>query len=165
MLLELKRFVDDGNTTGGNLFIDGVHECFIIEDEHRDEKKWGQMRIPEGKFEVSIRNSGGIHNRYKRKFSAWHKGMLCIHNAPKWKIIVGETIFQYVMFHVGNSEKDTAGCPLPNSTFNLKTMRGTGSTDAYKAMYLKVIEHLLAGGKVTLKITDVRQVNNLNNQQ
>ena len=32
MILELKRFHDDGDTTAGALFVDGIFECFVVEN-------------------------------------------------------------------------------------------------------------------------------------
>ena len=158
MKLLLQRFVDDSNTTGGALFIDGKFECFIVEDEEREIKKWGEMRIPNGTFDVSFRKVGGFHNRYKTKFKDIHKGMLQLTNTKNKndsKIVVGDIVFQYVLFHVGNTEKDTAGCLLPNETFNSSSMRGSGSVNAYRRMYPKIASALELGERVTIDIIDI----------
>lgn len=154
MKLEMKRFVDDGDTSGTLFYIDGKFECFMVEDEQRTVKVFKETRIPESVLEVSIRKEGRINARYTKKYD-WHKGMLCLHNAPNWKIIVGTTVFQYCMFHIGNDEDDTAGCPLPNETFNSTRMVGAGSGVAYKKMYLKIVNHLLAGNKVFCHISKI----------
>jgi len=72
MLLELKRFVDDGDTTGGALFINGVFECFIVEDQEQTKKVWGEMRVPCGMYDITFRTVGGFHNRYTNKFGSMH---------------------------------------------------------------------------------------------
>ena len=154
MLLELKRLHDDGETTIGALYIDGVFNCFIVEDQEQTKKVWGEMRIPNGTFDVSLRAEGGFHQRYKKKFGQ-KNGLLCVHNAPNWKIIVDDIVFQYVLIHIGNTDDDTAGCLLPNETINSSTMRGAGSTNAYKRLYPIVEKALLNGEKVKIKISDI----------
>ena len=154
MKLELKRFKDDGDTTISVFFIDGVAKCFMIEDQEQTVKKWGETRIPNGTFDVSLRAEGGFHNRYKSKFGQLD-GMLCVHNAPDWKIIVGEIVFQYVLIHIGNSDDDTAACLLPNTSASFGTMRGSGSTTAYKKIYPTIIYALKNGEKVTIEVSDI----------
>lgn len=154
MLVEMKRFVDDGDTSGTLLYIDGKFECFCIEDEHRSKKIWGEMRFPEGIMQIGLRKAGGMNARFTKRYP-WHKGMLCIFNAPNWKIIIGTTVFQYCQYHPGNDDDDTAGCPLPNETMNTTRMRGIGSTVAYKRMYEKIVPELLAGREVSLHVTKI----------
>lgn len=154
MILELKRLHDDGDTTLGAMYADGIFQCFIVEDQEQTQKVFGETRIPNGEFDVSLRAEGGFHNRYSSKFGQ-SDGMLCIHNAPDWKIIVDDIVFQFVLIHIGNDDGDTAGCLLPNSSFDTNTMRGGGSTIAYRALYAKVHRALKAGEKVKIRITDI----------
>jgi len=155
MILELKRMKDDGDTTIGILYINGIFECFIVEDQEAHVKQWGEMRILEGEYDVDLRLEGSFHARYSKKFPEFHAGMLCIHNAPDWKIIKDGITFQFVLLHIGNDDDDTAGCPLVNTSINSKTMTGSGSTDAYRQFYPKVARHLLDGGKCKIRITDI----------
>lgn len=154
MHLELKRFHDDGDTTFGVFYIDGVAQCFMVEDQKQTKKVWGEMRIPEGTYMVSLRISGGFHQRYSKKFPTMHDGMLCIHNAPNWKIIQSGVTFQYVLIHIGNDDDDTAGCLLPNDTATFSTMRGAGSTQAYKKIYPIIRDAIQRGKQVKITITD-----------
>ena len=154
MLLELKRFHDDGDTTGGILFVDGVFNCFIVEDQEQTRKVWGEMRIPNGTFDVSLRAEGGFHSRYKAKFGQL-EGMFCVHNAPNWKIIQDGITFQYVLIHIGNTDDDTAGCLLPNETFNSSSMRGAGSTNAYKKLYPIMKAAIDRGEKIKITVSDI----------
>lgn len=154
MILELKRFHDDGDTTAGALFINGMFNCFIVEDQEQTKKVNSETRIPNGEFDVSLRASGGFHNRYKAKFNQ-KNGMLCVHNAPNWKIIVEDVEFQYVLIHTGNTDDHTAGCLLPNETFNSSSMRGSGSVNAYKRFYPIVHDALMNGEEVKIIITDI----------
>lgn len=156
MKLQLKRFKDDGETTLGVFYIKGVAQCFMIEDQEQTRKVWGEMRIPNGVFNVSLRAEGGFHGRYKTKFGQTD-GMLCVHNAPDWKIIVGETVFQYVLIHIGNDDDDTAGCLLPNTSVSFGSMKGSSSTTAYNKIYPIIHSALKRGEKVTIEVTDIEE--------
>ena len=156
MRLTVKRFADNGNATMGILYIDGVFECFTIEDEERCEKVAGETRIPEGIYDVVLRAEGGYYNKYKEKYKDLdHEGMLCITNAPDYKIVNEDFAdFQYVLIHTGNTEKHTAACLLVNDAVSGKTFSGSASVDAYKDMYPKVLAAALTE-KVTIEYIDV----------
>ena len=81
--------------------------------------------------------------------------MLCVHNAPNWKIVVDDIVFQYVLIHIGNDDEDTAGCLLPNQAVNSSTMKGTSSTAAYKKLYKIVHAAIKKGEKVRIKVSDI----------
>lgn len=155
MQLELNRFYDDGDTTLGVFSINGKAKCFMIEDQAQTKKVRGETRIPNGTFQVSLRHAGRFHQRYAKKFPGMHDGILCVHNSPDWKIIKDGVSFQYVLIHIGNTDDDTAGCLLPNDTATFSTMRGAGSTTAYKKIYPIIRDALKAGEEVTIKITDI----------
>jgi len=158
MKVKISRFADNGDTSLGLIFIDGIFQCFTVEDEQREKKVMSETRIPEGTFEISLRNAGRINTNYLKKFGEkFHKGMLCIHNAPNWEIIVGETVFKYVMIHIGNTDDHTAGCPLLNSSVSVATFTGKQSTTAYKKFYPIVRDALLNGERVTIEIEDIEK--------
>ena len=49
MKLTVKRFADDCETTLGILYVDGVFECFTVEDQEQTGNKIkGETRVPEG---------------------------------------------------------------------------------------------------------------------
>ena len=154
MNLELKRLHDDGDSTIGAFYIDGVFFCFMVEDQENTRKVWGEMRIPNGEFQVSLRKEGSFHSKYKAKFNQV-EGMLCVHNAPNWKIEKDGVVFQYVLIHIGNTDDDTAGCLLPNETINSSTMTGSGSTNAYKRIYPIIKDAILKGEKVKIIVSDI----------
>lgn len=158
MLIELTRYSSQKYDTLGLLFIDSEFIAYTIEDEYRTKKVFGETRIPEGEYQIDLRAEGGFHNRYLDKYgSNFHKGMLCIHNAKDWKIVTCSMEFQYCLFHIGNKEKDTAGCVLVGnqSTQNLTTGGSIGnSASAYKRFYPIVRDSLLKGEKVKFRITD-----------
>jgi len=164
MKLKLIRLSDNGKSTLGALYIDGISECFILEDEYRVEKLQGETRIPEGTYEIKLRTEGGTHEKYKKhsdpEIKKMHKGMLHLQNVPN---------FQYILIHIGNTEKDTEGCLLPGlvATFNrYADGEVTSSTAAYKKFYPRVSAELIAGRKVFIEIVDAdRKVEGIHSDQ
>ena len=75
MEIRLKRIADNGDASISLFYIDDVFQCFVIEDEHRTKKVYGETRIPKGVYEIGLRSEGGFHSRYSKKFSD-HKGLL-----------------------------------------------------------------------------------------
>jgi hypothetical protein len=142
MKLELKRYISGNEFTIGNLSIDGVYECKVIEDEYRQVKVMSETRIPDGEYEIKLRTFGGHHQKYKKK--PFHKGMLWLQDVPNFKDI---------LIHIGNSPKDSSGCLLTVTNVDEKTGVGTESTKAYDKMYKKVVAAFDRGEKVTIKIS------------
>ena len=54
MKLRLERNKLLGDTTIGMLYVNGVFECYTLEDKVRNFKVYGQTAIPYGKYEVRI---------------------------------------------------------------------------------------------------------------
>ena len=155
MKIEVKRLADNGDTTLGVLYINGVFECFTVEDEERSTKKRGETRVPNGTYDINLRAEGGFHSKYKVKYKNMHKGMLCIHNKPNWKLENDDMSFQYILIHTGNTEKHTAGCLLVNDAVSGKTFTGSSSRDAYMDIYPKIVKALDSNEKVTITYTDI----------
>ena len=103
MEIKLKRIADNGDTSISLFYIDDVFQCFVIEDEHRTKKVYGETRIPEGIYNIDLRREGGFHSRYSKKFSN-HKGMLCLYNKPNWTLENAGMSFQYILIHTGNTD-------------------------------------------------------------
>lgn len=131
MELLLQRSENNGNATIGRLYINQVYECFTLEDEPREVKVMGETRIPAGRYEIKLRTIGRLHEAYSKKFPDFHKGMLEITGIPTHTA---------VCIHIGNTEKDTAGCPLVGKSQKNFTLQE--STAAYIPMYKKVIKAL-----------------------
>ncbi len=158
MKLTVKRFADDGETTLGILYIDGVFECFTVEDqEQTGDKVRGETRVPNGTYDVKLRAEGGYHNKYTTKYGDMHKGMLCIYNAPNWKIETDTHDFQYILIHTGNHDDHTMGCLLVNDAVSGANFRGSSSVDAYEDFYPKVAKVLEAGESVTIEYIDIEE--------
>lgn len=152
MKIQLTRFSSDTNSTLGVLHnVTGKPQflCYTLEDEHRTVKVWGETRIPQGTYKLRIRQYGGFHERYKLKYNAFHKGMIEVCGVPGFKDI---------LFHVGNSDDDTAGCILlgDSQRQNLtKVGMIYNSVDAYERVYRFIMGMMLKGVNVELIIKDL----------
>ncbi len=145
MHLIVERITSDQNSTLSIVFIDGVFQCFGIEDEFRINKIAGETRIPAGLYKLGVRSEGGFHSRYSNKFPRIHKGMLQIMDVPG---------FEYILIHIGNTDKDTAGClVVGENALTSNAIRNSSSTAAYIDLYEKVIDFALKG-EVTIEYID-----------
>lgn len=130
MDLELKRKWFTPKSTIGELFVNGVFECFILEDRYRpgEPKVYGKTAIPSGRYEVKITPSP----RFKR-------------DLPLLLKVPG---FEGVRIHPGNVPADTEGCLLPGKVRD--TDRVLESRAAFEALFTKLKS---ASGPITLTIT------------
>ena len=150
MKLDVVRTQFGKDATNGMLFIDKVFEAFTLEDEVRDVKVHSETAIPLGEYEIKLRTEGGFHSKYTARYGAMHKGMLWLQDVPN---------FKWILIHTGNQDSHTAGCLLIGET-QQDLDKGKdgfigGSGDAYKKMYPKVADALLAGEKVTIKYSNI----------
>jgi len=144
MELTVDRYQHNQNETIGRFYIDGVYQCYTLEDEHREVKVKGDTRIPSGRYEVKLRREGGFHMNYTKRFADIHKGMLHITGVPN---------FDFILIHVGNDEGDTMGCLLVGLT---KTGNAIGqSVAAYKKIYPPIAKALVEGKKVFITYNDL----------
>jgi len=154
MKLEVIRFSHGSDSTSGLLFVieDGVREflCYTLEDEYRDTKLYGETRIPNGTYRISLRNEGGYHARYAKRFKAIHKGMLHITNVPN---------FEYILIHCGNTDEHTAGCLLLGDTQTNNMVQKDGfvgqSTSAYKRVYPRIAEMVERFGSIEITYKNI----------
>ena len=99
MKLQVIRTQFGKDATNGLLFIDGVFECYTLEDEYRDIKVMHETCIPEGTYEIKFRDVGGFHGKYLSRYGEeFHKGMLHVQNVPG---------FKYILLHQGNTDEHT----------------------------------------------------------
>jgi hypothetical protein len=156
MKLDVIRHQFGSDATNGILLVDGIFECFTLEDQVRDgEKVMSETAIPLGEYEVKFRTVGGYDARYQKKYgTTWHKGMLELQDVPN---------FKYILIHTGNTDEHTAGCLLVGET-QQDLDKGKdgfvgGSGDAYKKLYPKVRDALLNGEKVSIKYSNINTNN------
>lgn len=153
--VDVKRVGDSGEASLGVIYLDGIAICGSIEDqEQKGEKIKHETRVSNGVYKLALREEGGFHSRYKKKYDAkygegWHKGMLCVYTDDKWvlKCPDGKS-FQYILWHIGNFDDDTSGCLCPNYVLDFKNDKGSRSGDAYVDLYPTLRDSILASDKV-----------------
>lgn len=118
MLIEVKRFEFKDTHTVGKMYVDGVYECYTLEDAVRNGTKViGKTAIPIGTYKLIIDAS----TRFKQD-------MPHILDVPD---------FTGVRIHSGNTSADTDGCILLGSTWAGKDFIGN-SKIAYKKFFDKL---------------------------
>ena len=161
MKLEVIRFSSGTDSTNGillevNKYASAPHAegyrcerkflAYTLEDEYRDEKKWGETRIPDGTYKLALRKTGGYHQKYSKRFSDIHIGMLHVTNVPG---------FEYILIHCGNTDEHTAGCLLVGDSQENNQITKDGfigkSTQAYKRIYPRIAEAIECGEEVMIK--------------
>ena len=96
MLIVIRRLYKGEKSIIGEMTVDGIFECFTLEDVERPIKIKGETAIPKGTYKVIINQS----NRFKRQLPL-------LLNVPG---------FEGVRIHSGNTNHDTEGCILVGQT-------------------------------------------------
>ena len=96
MLIVVRRLYKGEKSIIGEMTVDGIFECFTLEDVERPVKIKGETAIPKGTYKVIINES----NRFKRQLPL-------LLNVPG---------FEGVRIHSGNTNHDTEGCILVGQT-------------------------------------------------
>ena len=149
MKLEVIRFSSGTDSTNGILLEikkdENVFLAYTLEDEYRKTKKYGETRIPNGTYKLVLRKPGGYHQKYSKRFSDFHVGMLHVTNVPG---------FEYILIHCGNTDEHTAGCLLVGDSQENNQITKDGfigkSTQAYKRIYPRIAEAIECGEEVTI---------------
>ena len=150
MELECWRYSGGVEATLGLLMLRGVETwellCFVCEDEHRREKVRGETRIPAGRYQIELRDMGGMHSRYAARFGPWHYGMLWLRHVPG---------FSFAYIHIGNDDDDTEGCLLVGEGRDETARSVRQSTNAYKRIYPRIVTAIGAEGAwITIRDLD-----------
>lgn len=154
MFLEVLRISSQEDSTSGILFdiTDDKRKflCYTIEDEYRSTKVKHETRIPAGTYKLTLREEGGFHSRYLKKYGPdWHKGMIYVNNVKG---------FEWILWHTGNSDESTSGCLILGQTQESNLIKKDGwvgsSVSAYKYVYPKVRDAILSGEDVYVKYVD-----------
>jgi hypothetical protein len=153
MKLQVVRTQFGKDATNGMLFIDGIFECYTLEDQYQAVKVMHETCIPEGKYNIEFRKTGGFHAKYSERYKNAHYGMLHIQDVPN---------FTYILIHTGNTDEHTSGCLIVGETQQDLEISKDGfvgsSSVAYKKMYAKVAGQLLQGKKVTIEYTTINKL-------
>jgi len=153
MKLTVVRTQFGTDATNGILLIDGLFECYTLEDQYQAVKVMHETCIPEGTYKIKFRKEGGFHAKYSERYKNAHYGMLHIQDVPN---------FTYILIHTGNTDEHTSGCLIVGETQQDLEISKDGfigsSTTAYKKMYAKVASQLLQGKEVTIEYTTINKL-------
>jgi len=151
--LEVVRHQFGTDATNGMLFINGIFECYTLEDQYQAVKVMHETCIPEGTYDINFRKTGGFHAKYSERYKNAHYGMLHIQDVPN---------FTYILIHTGNTDEHTSGCLIVGETQQDLEVSKDGfigsSAVAYKKMYRKVAGELLQGKPVSIKYTTINKL-------
>ncbi len=153
MKLTVVRTQFGTDATNGLLFINGIFECYTLEDQYQAVKVMHETCIPEGTYDIKFRKTGGFHSKYSERYKNAHYGMLHIQDVPN---------FTYILIHTGNTDEHTSGCLIVGETQQDLEISKDGfigsSTVAYKKMYSKVANQLLQGKDVNIEYTTINKL-------
>lgn len=107
-LIEIKRVFRGEDYTISKVYLDGEYFCDSLEDTDRDtnrngvfdsneQKIWGETAIPNGTYYLDWRYSPRFSSKFGNKMMPYIEGI---------------NGFSQVLFHHGNTKKDTHGCVL-----------------------------------------------------
>lgn len=116
MKIEIKRLHKTAYSTIGEMTVDGIWECYTLEDIERPVKIKAETAIPRGTYKIIINQS----NRFKRLLP----------------LLLDVPNFQGVRIHAGNTNHDTEGCILVGRTRS-KDFIGQ-SKKAFESLFIKM---------------------------
>ena len=135
------------------LFINGLFECYTLEDQYQAVKVMHETCIPEGTYDIKFRTVGGFHTKYKERYGNAHHGMLHLQDVPN---------FTYILIHAGNTDEHTSGCLIVGETQQDLDLSDDGfighSGKAYTKLYNKVAKDLLLGKSVSIEYTTITKL-------
>lgn len=118
MNFELKPIKLTDKSTISELYVDGVKECYVLEDTVREVKIKGLTAIPAGVYKVIVTKS----ERFSRM--AGHDVYL--------PLLLNVPGFEGIRIHSGNKPDDTDGCLLPG------TVIGTDSVGNSRTAFINL---------------------------
>ena len=153
MKLTVVRTQMGTDATNGILLIDGVFECYTLEDQYQAVKVMHETCIPEGTYDIKFRTVGGFHSKYSERYGNAHYGMLHLQDVPN---------FTYILIHAGNTDEHTSGCLIVGETQQDLDLSDDGfighSGKAYLKLYNKVAKALLNLDDVTIEYTTITKL-------
>lgn len=150
MELRVERECSTKHSTPGKLYVDGVFECYTLEDPVRPDpnpetrvnegKVWGETAIPAGRYEIRLTKSP--------RFSRIKFYDECDPKSARLPEVLNVPGFDGIRIHVGNAAGDTHGCLLvggsqPDPDYILH------SKDAYKKLFTKLVAAEASGIWIT----------------
>ena len=130
MQLELFREPTVDGVTHGKLSVNGVFECYTLEDAIRDHKLLAETAIPPGSYKVTIDRS-----------QRFQKMLPHVLNVPG---------YEGIRIHSGNTIDDTEGCILVGNYREGASIRE--SRVALERLQKKMADAMAKGERLTLTV-------------
>jgi hypothetical protein len=132
MILRLVRTDFTDKETIGEIYVNGVFECYSLEDVVRDTgvKVAGETAIPYGVYDISI--------TYSPRFGRYLPLLLSVPN------------YTGVRIHAGNTHKDTEGCILVGTAKGKNSIQN--SRVAFAKLYNKMVYATQHGENISITI-------------
>ena len=124
--LEVVRFGFSPLSTTGKMYVNGVFECYTLEDCVREKKIPRITAIPAGEYKVIL----NLSTRFKRVLP----------------LLIDVPNFEGVRIHNGNYSSDTEGCILVGETIS-KDMVGNS-----RAAMEKLMKKLVTAKSITITV-------------
>lgn len=124
MEIKLVRGKASAISVEGKLYVDGVFECYTVEDAPKDVKVYGKTGIPKGKYKVVVTTS----TRFGKRLP----------------LLLDVPGFKGIRIHAGNSSKDTEGCIIVGAVNARTDDDWVGSSKVAMSRLLPKIEEALA---------------------
>jgi len=145
---DIIRFSSGQFSTLGFIRWEDEFDCFTLEDEYRTTKVNGKTRIDDGIYEITLRDEGGLNQKYHSRFPNIHKGMLWLRDVED---------FKWVYIHILNTDKESEGCiGVGDSLISNKHGVNRGfigkSQEAYLRLYKRILEKMDAGYTIYVRI-------------
>lgn len=155
--LMLLRYVDDGQTTLGMLFVDNRYFSMTLEDTYHETKIKGQTRIPAGTYEIRFQSAlTDLTKKYRERFPDWFTNHIELQNVPGY---VG------IYIHSGGNHKHTEGCLLVSDAYTLgaegPAFKISDSNETFRKLYLRLSAALTQEQRVRITIKDENWIANL----
>ena len=119
-------------STIGRMFVDGVFECFTLEDGIRTNKVYGETAIPAGSYSVVV--------NYSPRFKT---SLPLVQNVPN---------FEGIRIHPGNTAANTLGCILVGRNWRSGAEEVTASRLAFEPLRRKIVDAIARGEVVRLGV-------------
>ena len=120
---------------------------YILEPGKREPKVEGETRVPAGVYRLKLRDFGGFHERYEKKYPRMHRGMIELVDVRGWTD---------VLIHIGNFPKNTKACLLMGSEPG-HSAKGSlavySSRLTYEKFYPRIADGIVSGNSF-LQIVD-----------
>ncbi len=152
--------------TLSTFYFDGAKKGVGVEDEKREIKKHGETRIPNNIYNVSLRISPKFSKEYYRddegnlilsKDRKTPEQIARYNTAHEMIWVLNVDGFEFILWHWGNTDKDTDGCYIVGSVFGSSNGREgvlnsrKKYTEIYPIIWRSIRDALKIGKLITVE--------------